>query len=111
MLYQYTICIIQEAQTFQTLLEECRSEADLQHVSRTRAATFKTYLKNLFKKKRTAATHVLVIMVAEENRMRKPYALPVQYLPYHSMRDQHMRDILLNLKRVMTEMGMTVVGE
>ena len=69
------------------------------------------YLKNLFKKKRTAASHVLVIMVAEETRNMKPYALPVQYIPYHSIRDQQLRDVLYKLKEVMTAMGMIVVGK
>jgi hypothetical protein len=40
-------------------------------------AEYATYLKNLFKKKRTAATHILVIAIADEQRNRKPYALPV----------------------------------
>ncbi len=69
------------------------------------------YLKNLYKKKRTAASHVLVIMVAEEQRTKKPYALPVQYVPYASIRDQELRDVLADVKTVMTNMGMSVVGK
>ena len=38
------------------------------------------YLKSLFKKKRTSASHVLVFMLSDEKRTRKPYALPGTYL-------------------------------
>ena len=47
----------------------------------------KGYLRNLFKKKRIAATHVLVLMLSDERRNKKPYALPIRYVPYRSMRD------------------------
>lgn len=69
------------------------------------------YLMKLFKKKRQAASHILVIMVSDEKRRHKPYAIPVQYVPYTSLRDQHIRDLTAKLKDTMTNMGLTVVGE
>ncbi|XP_035665314.1 uncharacterized protein LOC118408603 [Branchiostoma floridae] len=36
------------------------------------------FLNNLFKKKRQAADHAMVIMVADERRRQKPYAVPVK---------------------------------
>ena len=39
------------------------------------------YTKQLFMKKRVAATHWMVFMIADESRNRKPYALPVQVMP------------------------------
>ena len=72
---------------------------------------FSDYLRNLYVKKRQpAATHVMVFMVSEERRLRKPYALPVQYVPYHSLKDQYIRDLSQNIKREMTNLGMKVVG-
>lgn len=69
------------------------------------------YFRNLFVKKRQpAATHVLVIMVSEECRRKKPYALPVQYVPYHTIRDQYIRDLTKKLKQEMTALGMKPVG-
>ncbi len=48
-----------------------------------------TYCKHLYKKKRwPAASHMLVIMLSDEKRATKPYALPVQYIPYHSITDK-----------------------
>ncbi|KAI8487933.1 hypothetical protein Bbelb_343810 [Branchiostoma belcheri] len=53
-----------------------------------------SYITNLFKKKRQpAATRVLVVLLSGEQRKTKPYALPVQYIPYHSLRDQYVRDL------------------
>lgn len=69
------------------------------------------YLKGLFNKKREpAATHVLVIMVSDEERKSKPYAMPVQYVPYHSLKDADIVRLTKDLKKKMTDMGMNVVG-
>ena len=70
------------------------------------------YFCNLFVKKRQpAATHVLIIMVSEEKRNRKPYSLLVQYVPYHTIRDPYIRDLSKSVKLKMTELGMTTVGK
>ena len=58
----------------------------------------KVYLRNLFKKKRIAATHVLVMMLSDERRNKNPYALPIRYVPYRSMRDQYVRDLTKDIK-------------
>lgn len=63
------------------------------------------------KKRQPAATHVLIIMVSEERRNRKPYSLPVQYVPYHTIRDQYIGDLYKRVKLKMTELGMTTVGK
>ena len=99
--------LLQQAQHFLGLLEDSSDTCDV----KAHQEDFRGYLRNLFKKKRTAASHVLVIMVAEEKRSMKPYALPVQYIPYRSIRDQEIRDVLAGVKRVMSDMGMTVVGK
>lgn len=74
-------------------------------------ADIEDFLIKIFKKKRCAATHILVILVSSEKRDRKPYALPVQYLPYYSLRDQYLRDIVRSLKEEMVRQGLKVVGE
>ena len=71
------------------------------------ANDWKEYLQNVFVKKRQpAATHVLMLMVSEERRNKKPYALPVQYVPYYSIRDQYIRDLSKEVKTEMTKLGM-----
>ena len=52
------------------------------------------YFCNLLVKKRhPAATHIPIIMNSEEKQNRKPYSLPVQYVPYHTICDQCIRDL------------------
>ena len=99
--------LLQQAQHLLATVEE---NPDGNHVVHAFRDDFQRYLRNLYKKKRAAASHVLVVMVAEENRSKKPYALPVQYIPYASIRDQELRDVFTKVKTVMTNMDMTVVG-
>ena len=68
------------------------------------------YLKDLFSKKRIAATHLLVFMIADERRNRKPYAIPVRFLPYKSLTDAKLRDLEVQLEEAMRRNGLTVVG-
>ena len=56
------------------------------------------YLKQLFSKKRLAATHLMVFMIADEARNFKPYALPVRVLPYASMTDGSLRELEVELR-------------
>ena len=69
------------------------------------------YLRNLFKIKKTPATHVLVTMLSDEKRNKKPYALPVRYVSYRGIKDQYVRDLNKELKENMVERGLHVVGK
>ena len=62
------------------------------------------------KKRQPGATHVFVFLVSEERRNRKPYCLPVQYIPYHSLKDQYVRDLYGKVKSEMIAMGMKPIG-
>ncbi len=68
------------------------------------------YMKELYTKKRVAATHILVFMIADELRNRKPYAVPVRFMPYKSLSDGKLRQLELELEAAMRENDMTVVG-
>ena len=69
------------------------------------------YLRNLYAKKRQpAATHVLEFLVSEKRRNKKPYALPVQYIPYKSIKDQFVRDCVNKIKEAMVSAKMKPVG-
>lgn len=73
---------------------------------------YKTYLTNVFKKKREPpASHVMVVMVSDERRNKKPYALPVKCVPYNSISDQFVRDITKDIRVKMLEMGLAHVGK
>lgn len=70
----------------------------------------KIYMRNLFKKKREPADHVLVWMLSDEKRDKKPYALPVGYIPCRTLRDQHVRDLNASLKLEMKKKNLTLAG-
>lgn len=60
-----------------------------------------SYLKGLYSKKRVAATHILVFIIADELRNCKPYAVPIRFIPYKSIRDGKLRQLELELEGVM----------
>ena len=68
------------------------------------------YTKQLFMKKRLAATHLMIFMIADESRNKKPYALPVRVMPFKGMKDCKLRELYEELRKVMVGLGMTVVG-
>lgn len=69
------------------------------------------YVKSLYGKKRTAATHLFVFMIADESRNLKPYAVPVRVLPFKSVTDKKVRELEEELRNAMTSIGMPVVGK
>ena len=69
-----------------------------------------SYLKDLFTKKCTAASHILVFMIADESRNRKPYTTPVCFMPYRSLIDSKLRELELQMEKAMRNTGKTVVG-
>ena len=69
------------------------------------------FIKGVFHFKRTPATHMFVLMVSSESRSKKPYALPVQCLPYASLKESDMRCMLTTLVKEMVCLGMTVAGK
>ena len=71
----------------------------------------RTYLKNLFKKKRTAASHVLVFMISTEKRNERPYAIPVMYVPCQVLRDQFERDLCTEITLKLQAKGIDVIGK
>lgn len=68
-------------------------------------------VRGVFWYSRTAATHVLVIMISTESRSRKPYALPVQCIPCVSLKDGDVRKVLNNVVQAMANLGMKVAGK
>lgn len=67
-------------------------------------------LTGLYRLKRTAATHVLAVMISPDDCKRKPYALPVQCIPYTSLNEQQIRSIVTGLAKTMKQKRMDVVG-
>ncbi len=69
-----------------------------------------TFVKAVTRHRRTVASHLLVIMISPEDRSSKPYALPVQCIPYSGMPEARIRDIVTKLVKEMQNRGMRVAG-
>ena len=67
-------------------------------------------IKGLYKFKRTQATHVFVFMVSSALRNRKPYALPIQCVPYSSLKEGDIRRMVNCIMAEMLTLGMKVAG-
>ena len=63
------------------------------------------FVKLATRQRRVAATHVLVIMISSEERSVKPYALPVQCIPYVGITHEKLRSIVNNLIQEMAKMN------
>ena len=79
-LYQYQSGLIQQDSSNASILMQLQSEGRI-------------YVRNLFKKKRQAADHIVVWMLSDEKRDRKPNTLPVGCVPCGVLRDQYVRDM------------------
>ena len=66
------------------------------------------YYKDIYSKKRSSASHLLVFMLADELRNVKPYAVPVQFMPTKTITDDQMRKLELEIS--MKSYGMVPVG-
>ena len=53
---------------------------------------------------------MLVTMLSDEKRSSKPYAIPVRYVTYNSIKDQFVRGINRELKEDMVRVGLTLAG-
>lgn len=111
--------LLQQAQCFSEkygtmiscLNQEVPCERDVIIALQTIEKDTLTYLRNLYiKKRQPGATHVLLFLISDEHRNRKPYALPVQYVPYKSIKDQFVRDLTNSIKREMMKMSLKPVG-
>lgn len=69
-----------------------------------------TFIRGTARHRRTAATHVLVFMVSPEERNQKPYALPVQCIPYKGISDAKVRELANKVIHEMVQRKMKVAG-
>ena len=69
-----------------------------------------SFVKRVIRYRRTPATHILVITISTEDRKKKPYALPVQCLPYKGLKDMEVRAIVNKVIQEMVNRGVKVAG-
>ena len=67
-------------------------------------------VKGLHRFMRTSATHMFVFMISSALRDRKPYAIPIQCIPYAGLKESDMRRLVNSIIKEMTSQGMAVAG-
>jgi poly(3-hydroxyalkanoate) synthetase len=50
-------------------------------------------------------------MISDESRNTKPYAVPVRFLPYHSITDNKLRQLQMEIEDAMIDLNMIPVGK
>lgn len=68
------------------------------------------FIKGVTRHQRTPATHVLVFMISSEDRRKKPYALPIQCIPYKGLTDAKICWLANNIISEMVKQKMNVAG-
>ena len=69
-----------------------------------------SFVKCTTRHRRHAATHMLAIMVSPEDRSQKPYALPVQIIPYIGMPEVTIRSLVNKVIKEMAVRNMPIAG-
>lgn len=70
----------------------------------------KSFISDVYRQKRIPASHIFVLMISCEERNVKPYAIPIQCIPYSSINESTLRRIVCNVLRLMKSRGMAVAG-
>ena len=60
--------------------------------------------------RRVPATHIFVLMISSDARDKKPYAVPVQWIPYAGLKEEDIRKLVSNLCQKMVSLGMRISG-
>ena len=84
------------------LITQCAKSASRSSLS--------TFVRNLSRHQRVQATHMFVFMISCDKRDSKPYAVPVQCLPYNSLTHSKLRQLINELIKEMVARGMKVAG-
>lgn len=99
----------------QIIAELIQSDVDLVRANIGRKVTqlkcvLTEIVRGTYFHRRIAATHILVVLISPESRSMKPYAIPIQCIPYASLKDSEVRDIFNAVLKEMTKLGMKVAG-
>lgn len=70
----------------------------------------KMFVKGIVPFQHTSASHIAVYMVSDERRAKKPYAIPIQCVPYRGMNEGLGRRLVKTLVSEMHRRGMCVSG-
>ncbi len=96
--------------TLQDLLETDDTSSAARNLTNIRQQ-LTDFIRSLSRHKRTAASNVYVLMISSEQRRVKPYAIPIQLLPYKSINEDTMRILVRAVLKVMKSLGMKAIGK
>ena len=91
-------------------VREGSREENIPRILQTIRQKANSFVKGVVRHQRTAATHVLVFMISNEERNKKPYALPIQCLPYKGLSDSKVRELANHIITEMVQRKMKVAG-
>lgn len=110
-LLQQCQCLLLYVKTLKVSVGQSCQGLHVQKSMCERKSEWENYLRNLFVKRRQpAATHVFIFLLSDECRNNKPYCLPIQYVPYHSLKDQTLRELTNKIRNEMAKLGMLSIG-
>lgn len=69
-----------------------------------------TFISLVSRHKRSAASHILVTMISPDSRNKKPYAVPVSFVPYIGLTEVKGRRLINKIVKEMNSRGMSVAG-
>ena len=110
-LLQQCQCLLSHVKTVKASVGQSSRVMHVQKSMEDKKSDWEKYLRDLFVKRRQpAATHVFIFLLSDECRDKKPYCLPIQYVPYHSLKDQTVRELTNNIRKEMGNLGMLPIG-
>lgn len=110
-LLQQCQCLLSYVKTLKVSVIQSSQVLHVQKSMCEKTSDWEKYLRNLFVKRRQpAATHVFIFLLSDEQRNKKPYCLPIQYVPYHSLKDQTVRELTNKIREEMANLGMLSIG-
>lgn len=104
------VCAEIKALASRMQVRECSREENIPRILQTIRQKAIIFVKGVVRHQRTAATHVLVFMISNEERNKKPYALPIQCLPYKGISDNKVRELANRIITEMVKRKMKVAG-
>ena len=96
-------------------IDVCNPDTTEQHNLPRKLTSVRKRLSEFIRKvtrfRRKPATNIFVLMISSALRNQKPYALPVQCIPYAGIKEVDIRQLVSALVREMVSHGMNVAGK
>jgi len=96
------------------LASKVTEDVQTQENIRSQLTTVRTklfaFIKGVTHHQRTPTTHVLAFMISSEDRRKKPYALPIQCIPYKGLTDAKIHQLSNNIIAEMVKRKMNNAG-